>query len=51
MLKSPAAQRLGALVLAAYLRFALRTTRWVLDGGENLAPFTVSSGVVAAFWH
>jgi lysophospholipid acyltransferase (LPLAT)-like uncharacterized protein len=51
VLQSESAQRAAAFVLAAYLRFALRTTRWVLDGGENLAPFTVSGGVVAAFWH
>lgn len=34
-----------------YLLFALRTTRWVLDGAEHLAPFASGQATVAAFWH
>jgi lysophospholipid acyltransferase (LPLAT)-like uncharacterized protein len=41
----------AAWLLGAYLRFALRTTRWTLDGAANLAPFIGERAVVAAFWH
>jgi len=34
-----------------YLLFALRTTRWVLDGAEHLAPAATGRATVAAFWH
>jgi len=34
-----------------YLIFALRTTRWVLDGPEHLAQVTAGQATVAAFWH
>ena len=50
-LKGEAAQRIGAVLLGTYLSFALRTTRWTLEGEENLAPFIGQVGVVAAFWH
>jgi lysophospholipid acyltransferase (LPLAT)-like uncharacterized protein len=51
VLKSQAAQRAGAVAVGAYLRFTLRTTRWVLDGAEHLAPFGAQGGVIGAFWH
>jgi lysophospholipid acyltransferase (LPLAT)-like uncharacterized protein len=51
VLNSQAAQRAAALVLSYYLRFALKTTRWTLDGEANLAPFVQDTPVVAAFWH
>ena len=40
-----------AALLGAYLRFALRTTRWTLDGQENFRPFGAGAPVVFAFWH
>jgi lysophospholipid acyltransferase (LPLAT)-like uncharacterized protein len=51
VLKSQTAHRVAAAALGAYLSFALRTTRWVLDGGEHLAPMVTAPGVIAAFWH
>jgi len=44
-------QRAAAWLLGAYLRFALNTVRWTLDGADNLAPFAGDRAVVAAFWH
>jgi lysophospholipid acyltransferase (LPLAT)-like uncharacterized protein len=38
-------------VLGGYLAFALRTTRWTLDGQEQFAPFGAGAPVVFAFWH
>jgi lysophospholipid acyltransferase (LPLAT)-like uncharacterized protein len=51
LLKSEAAQRSAARLLGAYLGFALRTTRWTMEGEEHLAPFVVDKPVVVAFWH
>jgi lysophospholipid acyltransferase (LPLAT)-like uncharacterized protein len=51
LLKSQALRRAGAAALGAYLSFTLRTTRWSLDGADNLEPFVAEGGVVAAFWH
>lgn len=38
-------------LLGGYLGFALRTTRWTLDGQEHFAPFGAGVPVVFAFWH
>jgi lysophospholipid acyltransferase (LPLAT)-like uncharacterized protein len=38
-------------LLAGYLGFALRTTRWTLDGQQHFAPFGAGSPAVFAFWH
>src|ERR1700712_3719877 len=38
-------------LLGGYLRFALRTTRWTLDGQDQFAPFGAGAPVVFAFWH
>jgi lysophospholipid acyltransferase (LPLAT)-like uncharacterized protein len=51
VLRSQAAQRVGAVAVGVYLRFALRTTRWALEGAEHLAPFAGQGAVIAAFWH
>jgi lysophospholipid acyltransferase (LPLAT)-like uncharacterized protein len=51
VLRSQAAQRAGAVAVGVYLRFALRTTRWALDGAEHLAPVAGQGAVIAAFWH
>lgn len=50
-LQRPRVQALLARVLAAYLSFALRSTRWVLEGQAAFAPFEAGECVVAAFWH
>jgi lysophospholipid acyltransferase (LPLAT)-like uncharacterized protein len=39
------------LLLASYLVFALRTTRWRLEGVEHVAPFAAGRPVIVAFWH
>lgn len=51
LLRSPAAQTCFAVATAAYLRFALRTTRWTLYGREHLAPIAGEAPGVVAFWH
>lgn len=40
-----------AALLGFYLTFALRTTRWTLDGQEQFRPFGEGSPAVFAFWH
>jgi lysophospholipid acyltransferase (LPLAT)-like uncharacterized protein len=40
-----------AKLLGLYLAFALRTTRWSVDGQEHLAPYAAGAPVIAAFWH
>ena len=42
---------LGARALGAYLRFALRTTRWTLLGGEQLGRHLHAHPAIFAFWH
>ncbi len=49
--KHPLAQAVLARVLGAYLGFALRTTRWSLEGHEHMAPHAAGAPVVVAFWH
>ena len=51
LLRTHRAQAMLAALLGAYLRFALRTTRWTLDGQENFRPFGAGAPVVFAFWH
>jgi lysophospholipid acyltransferase (LPLAT)-like uncharacterized protein len=51
VLNSQAAQRAAAFLLGCYLRFALSTTRWTLEGEAHLAPFVEGGAVVVAFWH
>src|SRR5438128_1679013 len=36
LLRTPKAQAVLAVILGCYLSFALRTTRWTLDGQEHL---------------
>lgn len=50
-LRRPGVRALLARVLGLYLAFALRTTRWTLEGAEHLAPVVASGRGVAAFWH
>jgi lysophospholipid acyltransferase (LPLAT)-like uncharacterized protein len=49
--KHPFAQSILARVLGTYLGFALRTTRWSLEGHEHMAPHAAGAPVVVAFWH
>lgn len=40
-----------ARLLGCYLAFALGTTRWRLEGAENLASLLAGEPHVVAFWH
>ena len=51
LLRHPAVQALLARVLGLYLAFALRTTRWRVEGWEHAAPHAAGAPAVAAFWH
>ena len=51
LLRHPATQAALVWLGGLYLIFALRTTRWVLDGPEHLAQVTAGQTMVAAFWH
>ncbi len=51
LLKSNAAQRIGAAVLGLYLDLALRTTRWTVEGDHHLAPYLAEGAVIVACWH
>lgn len=51
LLRRPGAQALLAVLLGRYLRFALATTRWTLDGAEHLAPHLDGKPAIVAFWH
>lgn len=44
-------QRVLAGLAGLYLALALRSTRWTLDGAENLAPCLDGRPMVVAFWH
>src|ERR1700734_2164634 len=51
LLRTPQAQALLAAVLSFYLIFALRTTRWTLDGQGPFRPHGAGAPAVFAFWH
>jgi lysophospholipid acyltransferase (LPLAT)-like uncharacterized protein len=51
LLRRPATQKLLAQLLGLYLAFALRTTRWRLEGAEHILPHVAGAPVVVAFWH
>jgi lysophospholipid acyltransferase (LPLAT)-like uncharacterized protein len=51
LLRTPRAQAVLAALLGGYLNFALRTTRWTLDGQEHFRPFGAGAPAVFAFWH
>lgn len=51
LLRTPRAQAILAALLGFYLAFALRTTRWTLDGEEHFAPHGAGAPAVFAFWH
>ena len=50
--RKPAVQRALARVLAGYVRFCVRTTRWRWEGREQAELVWASGeGVVVCFWH
>ena len=51
LMRHPAAVGLGTWTLAAYLRFALRSTRWTLHGADRLGPYLEANPAIFAFWH
>ncbi len=51
ILRHPGTLALGARALGAYLRFALRTTRWTLLGAEQLGRHLHAHPAIFAFWH
>jgi lysophospholipid acyltransferase (LPLAT)-like uncharacterized protein len=51
LIQHPTVQTAFAKVLGLYLAFALRTTRWSLDGQEHMAPHADGAPVIVAFWH
>jgi lysophospholipid acyltransferase (LPLAT)-like uncharacterized protein len=50
-LRQPSIQAGFAWLLGLYLAFALRTTRWRIEGEEHIAPHFAGAPCVAAFWH
>ncbi len=51
LLRHPRTVALGAHALGAYLRFALRTTRWTLHGRDALGPYLLGGAAIFSFWH
>ena len=51
LLRHPITQALLARVLGRYLAFALRTTRWRLDGADHISPLVAGAPAIIAFWH
>ena len=51
LLRHPRALALMARALGTYLQFALRSTRWTLEGREELGAFLLGGPAVFAFWH
>jgi lysophospholipid acyltransferase (LPLAT)-like uncharacterized protein len=49
--RRPLVQEALGWLLASYVAFALRTTRWTLEGVEHIAPFAGGKPVIVAFWH
>jgi lysophospholipid acyltransferase (LPLAT)-like uncharacterized protein len=51
LLRTSQAQAVLAVILGFYLTFALRTTRWTLDGPEHFRRHCAGAPAVFAFWH
>jgi lysophospholipid acyltransferase (LPLAT)-like uncharacterized protein len=51
LLRHRAVQTSLAWLLWQYLRLALRTTRWQLDGYEDVLPHARGRPAIVAFWH
>jgi lysophospholipid acyltransferase (LPLAT)-like uncharacterized protein len=50
LLRHPATLRLGAALLARYLRLVAASTRWTVEGREGAAGLRAGP-VIGAFWH
>lgn len=50
-LRRPGVQAALAGLVGRYLAFALRTTRWTVEGEAHLAPHAAGRPAVAALWH
>ena len=50
-LRRPGVQAALAGLVGRYLAFALRTTRWTVEGEAYLAPHAAGHPAVAALWH
>jgi lysophospholipid acyltransferase (LPLAT)-like uncharacterized protein len=50
-LRRPGVQAALAGLVGRYLAFALRTTRWTVEGAAHLAPHEAGRPAVAALWH
>jgi lysophospholipid acyltransferase (LPLAT)-like uncharacterized protein len=51
LLRHPIALAALAKLLGLYLAFALKTTRWSLEGHEHMAAHAAGAPVIVAFWH
>ena len=51
LLRHPATQASLAWVLGLYLWFALRTTRWTLQGAEHISDQIAGASCIVTFWH
>ena len=51
LLKSAWLNRMAARAIGIYLDLALRSTRWTVEGGANLAPYLSDGAVIVAVWH
>lgn len=51
LLRTPGGRAMMVRVLGWYLGFALRTTRWTLDGEEFLARHIGGTPAIFTFWH
>jgi len=51
LLKSQALQHAAASLISLYLKFALRSTRWTIEGQAHVAPYIGGGAVIVAFWH
>jgi lysophospholipid acyltransferase (LPLAT)-like uncharacterized protein len=51
LLRHPTVQAMLGRLLGRYLHFALRTTRWTVDGAADFAPLAAGRPTVVAFWH
>lgn len=51
LVRHPLVQAVLARLLGRYLHFALRTTRWTVDGQSQIAALAAGRPTVVAFWH
>jgi lysophospholipid acyltransferase (LPLAT)-like uncharacterized protein len=51
LLRTRPAQALMPAALGQYLAFALRTTRWTMEGEAHFTPYALGAPAIFAFWH